>query len=156
MANALKSKVPSEIKKLYDSLTGGNHSGTVRLSVGELYPHAEKLLGNQKRFEEGLIIHPNYSNHESFMLASFNEGPLRALYQGDSAISMLKTLKFLELPNHWPNNLGENVFYIFMSTLEDADDGPVCIDQSIVYDDVMPFKPVLERLVNIYSAYSKK
>jgi hypothetical protein len=137
------------IGELYKSLSGESNSTTVRLAMNEPYPVSTGSVNGRDLFSEALILSCAPSK-ESFLLASFADGPVKALYQAQTASDIENTMRELNLPDHWPGRLGENVFYSFLSSIPIAYEGPVYAEQAIFCDDLAPFQGVLERLIGVY------
>ena len=100
------------LKNLFDKL---NDSEYCRFTENGIYPTEEGNRIVELRPKELLEIGRTYPLREQVMIAYFGETPTRVLYFGESTNSMKKTLNDLRLPNSWPSNLGEKVFYLFSS-----------------------------------------
>lgn len=101
--------------------------------------------------KELLEVGRNYPSREQIMIAYFGELPTRVLYFGEDANSMRKTLDDLRLPNSWPSNLGEKVFYLFKGHLGGIT-GSVSLEQQVISGKEHQFGLVLKKLIDIYRA----
>ena len=135
------------LKNLFDNL---NDSEYCRFTENGIYPTEEGNRIVELRPKELLEIGRTYPLREQVMIAYFGETPTRVLYFGESTNSMKKTLNDLRLPNSWPSNLGEKVFYLFGGHLEDINSGPVSLEQQVISGKEHQFGLVLEKLINRY------
>jgi|TARA_Y100000310_G_scaffold213698_1_gene214646 hypothetical protein len=138
-----------KLKNLFDGL---NSSEYCRFTENGIYPTKEGNRIVELRPKELLEIGRTYPCKEHLMIAYFGETPTRVLYFGENANSMNKVVDDLRLPNSWPSNLGEKVFYLFRGHLEDINSGPVSLEQQVISGKEYQFGLVLNKLIDIYRA----
>lgn len=137
------------LKNLFDKL---NDSVYCRFTEDGIYPTKEEYHSVELTPKELLEVGRTYPRREQVMIACFGETPTRILYFGEDANSMKRTLDDLRLPNSWPSNLGEKVFYLFKGHLRDIDSGPVSLEQQVVSGKEHQFELVLKKLIEVYRA----
>jgi len=140
------------LKDLFDRL---NDLEYCKYSKDGMYPVNEGERIIELRCKELLEVGRSYPTKEHVMVAYFGTAPTRILYFGENANSMKKTLDDLRLPNSWPSNLGEKVFYLFKCNLENANFGPISLEQQVVSGKEHQFELVLKKLINIYRTSEK-
>jgi hypothetical protein len=116
-----------------------------------VYPKGSEDTLASIRIGEVLAIRRNSSPVEEVRITDFGDDPTRLQYMGE-ADSMRKTVQDLRIPNSWPSNLGEKVFYLFRDHLADMDPGPVMFEKEINPDRVLRLELVLKKLIGLYGS----
>lgn len=144
------------LKQLFDRINDPKYS---RYNLSGTYPTQIEGRIVVLKPQELLEVGRTYPSKEQVMIAYFGRAPTRVLYFGEDADSMNKTLNALRLPNSWPSNLGEKVFYLFRSHLRNILDrnnlintpsGPVSLEQQVISGKEHQLGFVLGRLIEIY------
>ena len=105
--------------------------------------------------DELLELSTNSSKMESVLIGTFNEEPTRVLYVGLDINSMKSTIDKLKLPNSWPSNIGEKVFYRYKEQLDNYASGSISIEQSVISGKEVKFEMVFKKLIDIYNNNSQ-
>jgi len=135
-----------KLKKVFNDL---NNTTYCRYSTDRSYPtkiNGKTVLLTPLELLE--VVHDNPREH--VMIAYFDKEPTRILYFGEDVNSMKKSLEDLKLPNSWPSNLGEKIFYRFRDHLDNIDSGPVSLEDKVVPGKEHQFELILRRLIEIY------
>lgn len=135
------------LKKLFDNIDDSEYCKFIY--NGRYATKRENAIVELKS-KELLEIRRFYPSVEGVIIAYINKTETRVLYFGEDAKSMKKTLNALSLPNSWPSNLGEKVFYLFRAHLEKITSGPISLEQQVASEKIYGFKQVIKRLINFY------
>ena len=93
------------------------------------------------------------SPSESVTLNQLNDcRTVEITYCGADSDAMLSTMDALQLPNSWPSNTGEKVFYLFKGQLKLKGGGPVRLTQESTAANIMGFKDLLQKIVERYES----
>lgn len=135
------------LNKLFESL---NDKIYTRHSYDTIYSSAAEGRIIKLKPKEILEVGRTYPSREHLVIAYFGEDSTRVLYVGEDAGSMRKTVSDLKLPNYWPSNLGEKVFFLFAGHLRDISSGHVSLEQQVRPGKEDQFGFVLSKLIEIY------
>ena len=119
-------------------------------------PHLDITNAAQRQVQ--LVLSPNkleiikHSDpHESFTLQVLEDRAV-VVYYGKNGRTMQQTIKKLKIPNSYPNNAGEKLFYIFRSMLISSE---MCTELALRRDfqlsEVKQFSLILDKLLHVYS-----
>jgi hypothetical protein len=142
-----------ELKSLFDKLADLDYC---RYSENGKYPVEDGDNVIELTPKELLEVGKSYPAKEHIMIAYFGDEPTRVLYAGQNVISMKKTISDLRIPNSWPSNIGEKVFYLFRSHLEAIHSGSICLEQKVISGKEHQFGLVLKKLVALYRKSEEK
>lgn len=85
---------------------------------------------------------------ESFMLSQSGSRPVLVTYSGDSD-EMRRTVASLDIPDSWPQNVGEKIIYLMRGKLS-LSKGETTITERISLGKEQQFEHVLEKLAQRY------
>tara|TARA_Y100000034_G_C6889645_1_gene409059 strand:- start:777 stop:1400 length:624 start_codon:yes stop_codon:yes gene_type:complete len=137
----------SQLKNLYDKLNDPNHCEYKTNSEFHI------IENNQIKSIAALELLKvfRYSPRECICIGCFEDNlDTRINYSVDDVNSMKDTIQRLRLPNSWPSNLGEKVFYHFRSHLEGKKSDPIYLEQKVVNGKERGFLFVLKKIIDIY------
>jgi hypothetical protein len=138
-----------KLKDLFDKLNDAEHC---RYNDNGRYPVLEENKIINLKPIELLEVGRTYPSREHIIIACFGDNPTRVQYFGEDVALMKNTLKNLKLPNSWPSNLGEKVFYLFKGHLNDVASGSISLEQQVIPGKEHQFEMVLKKFTEIYKA----
>ena len=136
---------PSALYRLFKELDDLEHCAYSR--NGTYYD----IDGNALKPIELLTVQRAQPVREFVAVAVLEEEWTRVLYTGENADSMKETVYKLRVPNSWPSNLGEKVFYLFRNELKYlCGPDPVTLEEEVIPGKERQFRLVLKKLTEVY------